>query len=63
MFREVEFDEFVNRPICSCGVKMKLVEYNGYYEGFKYWKCESCELDDKMQDMESYTKGKGSYAY
>lgn len=21
---------FENRPVCSCGVKMKLVEYKGY---------------------------------
>lgn len=38
-----------NRPVCACGVKMKLVEYRGYYDGFRYWECDNCMLDDDIQ--------------
>lgn len=54
--------EFKNRPICSCGVKMKLVEFKGYYEGFKYWRCDNCNLDDKIQEEKPDKKELGAYA-
>lgn len=52
-----------NRPICSCGVKMKLVEYKGYYENFNYWACENCDLDNEIQKKEADKSWKGAYVY
>lgn len=54
--------KFEQRPSCSCGVKMKIVEYKGYYASFKYWRCDNCALDNKMQKAETDKKEKGSYA-
>lgn len=54
--------KFEQRPTCSCGVKMKLVMYEGYYEEFKYWRCDSCHLDDEMQDFDEDSKNTGAYA-
>ena len=54
--------KFEKRPTCSCGVKMKLVKYQGYYDEFKYWCCENCKLDDEIQDMKADKEEKGSYA-
>jgi hypothetical protein len=56
--------KFEKRPICSCGVKMKLVEYVGYYDSFKYWCCENakCSLDDVMAKAEPDGDFRGSYA-
>jgi hypothetical protein len=53
---------FEQRPTCSCGVKMKLVEYKGYYDSFNYWRCDNCKLDNRMQNAETDKKEKGSYA-
>ncbi|MBS4173502.1 hypothetical protein [Bacillus sp. FJAT-49736] len=55
--------KFESRPICSCGVKMKLVEYRGYYEEFRYWDCDNCKLDDEIQNrnVEADKIWKGSY--
>ncbi len=41
---------FEKRPTCSCGVKMKLIEYKGYYDGFRYWSCDNCALGQDMQN-------------
>jgi hypothetical protein len=54
--------KFENRPRCSCGVKMKLVEYRGYYDEFNYWCCDNCDLDRDIQDMKTDRQEKGSYA-
>lgn len=54
--------KFEDRPVCSCGVKMKLVEFKGYYESFNYWRCDNCDLDGKMQKMKPDKVDKGSYA-
>lgn len=37
---------FIDRPTCSCGLKMESVEYEGYYDSFNYWVCQNCDLDD-----------------
>ena len=55
---------FEIRPTCSCGVKMKLVEYRGYYEEFRYWDCDNCKLNNVM-DKRAIKADKiwsGSYA-
>ena len=54
---------FRERPVCSCGVKMKLVEFKGYYTSFKYWKCENCNLDEKIQNCKPDLQEKGPYVY
>jgi hypothetical protein len=53
---------FEIRPTCSCGVKMKLVEYEGYYDGFRYWICENCDMENKLYNYEPDDKLKGAYA-
>lgn len=52
---------FEKRPICSCGCKMKMVEYKGYYEEFKYWECENCDIEKQMWDYEADKTFNGSY--
>lgn len=54
---------FEKRPICSCGVKMKLIEYKGYYEEFRYWECQNCTLEKEMRNVEikADITWKGSY--
>lgn len=53
------------KPICPfCGEKMILVEFQGYYEGFRYFECDNDECDvryemDKYQPDDTW---KGSYA-
>ena len=32
------------RPICSCGKRMIVVHYKGYYDEFSYFGCAYCEL-------------------
>lgn len=54
--------EFQHRPTCSCGVKMKLIEYKGYYDKFNYWSCDNCELEMIAQDAEPDNTSKGAYA-
>lgn len=53
---------FAKRPVCSCGVKMKLVQYKGYYDSFNYWCCENCALDNEIQKVDADSVCKGSYA-
>lgn len=53
---------FEIRPTCSCGVKMKLIEYSGYYDGFKYWACENCDLENQLDEYDSDEKYRGAYA-
>lgn len=59
MYMKIKFEL---RPVCSCGVKMKLVEYKGYYDSFNYWRCDNCDLDNKIQKIEADKGEKGSYA-
>lgn len=54
--------EFKKRPMCSCGVKMKLERYEGYYDSFSYWICENCNLDNEMQDEEPDSEVRGAYS-
>ena len=54
--------EIKDRPVCVCGEKMTLVEYEGYYDEFKYWACYECDLDDKIQDMNPDETQRGAYA-
>lgn len=46
-----------DRPTCSCGRKMTIVEYDGYYETFKYFECGYCEVDPDKYKADDYTKG------
>lgn len=41
-----------NRPTCSCGLKMKSQEYEGYYDSFMYWVCENCDLSENGRALE-----------
>lgn len=50
-----------DRPTCACGEKMELIHYKGYYEEFKYWRCDECEIDDKMQDLDGDYSERGAY--
>lgn len=54
---------FDKRPVCSCGVKMKLIEYAGYYEEFRYWDCENCDQGREIQDrkLKADKSWKGAY--
>jgi hypothetical protein len=40
------------RPTCSCGEKMKFVEFQGYYNSFWYWDCDKCDIQDNMEQYE-----------
>lgn len=53
---------FEKRPICSCGVKMKLVKYSGYYDEFMHWSCDNCDLENKLDEYEPDDKYRGAYA-
>ena len=53
--------KFERRSICSCGVKMKLINYVGYYESFKYWRCDNCNLDDEVQNIKADKTEGGHY--
>ena len=55
--REIKMED---RPTCSCGRKMRIVEYKGYYETFNYFECGYCEIDPDYYKADDYTKG--SYA-
>lgn len=50
-----------NKPICACGSELRVVEYRGYYETFKFLNCENeqCNYIDnaKVDDEE-----RGAYA-
>lgn len=55
----------LEKPKCACGKEMKVVQYNGYYDSFKYWefhedcKCpNACEVEDFQADL----SWKGDYA-
>ena len=50
------------RPTCSCGERMQLDEYTGYYDSFKYWQCNACDLDGRAQDAEPDYQWSGIYA-
>lgn len=55
--REIKVED---RPVCSCGRKMIIVEYKGYYDTFNYFYCEDCEIDPDYYKADEYTRG--SYA-
>lgn len=38
------------RPTCSCGEKMKYVEYEEYYDSFFRWECDKCGLEDEVEN-------------
>jgi hypothetical protein len=52
------------RPTCSCGEKMKFVEYEGYYDSFWYWDCDNkdCDLIEEMDNYRPDKKWLGAYA-
>ena len=54
--------KFKNRPTCSCGTKMKLIKYTGYYDTFNYWRCDNCELDKEIQNAKTDKVEKGGFA-
>ena len=45
------------RPTCSCGRKMIIVEYKGYYETFNYFYCGCCKADPDNYKAEDYVMG------
>jgi hypothetical protein len=53
---------FEKRPTCTCGAKMKFIEYNGYYDVFYYWDCENCNIQNEMDKYEPDKREKGAYA-
>ena len=46
-----------DRPTCSCGRKMLIVEYRGYYETFNYFYCGVCKVDPDNYKADDYTVG------
>lgn len=53
---------FAKRPVCSCGAKMKLAQYKGYYDTFNYWCCDNCGLGDEIQRVKPDDIFKGQFA-
>lgn len=53
--------KFEDRPTCSCGVKMKLVKYRGYYDDFLYWDCDNCKIYEKMNESKPDKENSGAY--
>lgn len=49
------------RPICSCGEKMTLVKFKGYYDTFSHWACYECSLNEKIQEAKPDKIVKGAY--
>lgn len=47
------------KPTCSCGEKMIVVQYKGYYDEFNYFSCANCELD--TDDYKPDSRWSGSY--
>lgn len=39
--RRVEAMEPPSVPTCSCGHKMELVEFDGYYDRFEFFECQN----------------------
>ena len=39
---------FKDRPICSCGVKMKHQKITTYYHDLYIWTCDNCSLEEKI---------------
>ena len=52
--REIKTED---RPTCSCGRKMSIVEYKGYYETFNYFECGYCKVDPDNYKAEDYKIG------
>lgn len=46
-----------DRPTCSCGEKMTIVEYVGYYETFSYFYCGECEIDPDNYEADERIRG------
>lgn len=46
------------RPTCTCGAKMKIVEYRGYYDSFKFFECDACTL---VSELDRYNPDKHEY--
>ncbi|MNM49639.1 hypothetical protein D3C81_606470 [compost metagenome] len=53
---------FEKRPICSCGVKMKLAKYIGYYDELMYWTCDNCDLEKQLDKYAPDNEYRGAYA-
>lgn len=49
------------RPTCSCGCKMKYVEYIGYYDSFTFWECHNvdCTAEENFKPDQT---DRGAYA-
>ena len=41
-----------DRPTCSCGRKMTITEFKGYYDSFKFFECGHCKIDPDDYDTE-----------
>lgn len=55
----------MEKPKCTCGLDMIVVEHVGYYDSFKFWefdeKC-TCTKNVKVEDFESDKTIKGRFA-
>lgn len=53
------------KPKCSCGLDMIVIEYKGYYDNFKFWgfdeKCR-CTKGIRVRDFEPDKIKMGAYA-
>lgn len=45
------------RPTCSCGEKMIVVNYKGYYDEFCYFDCATCGLNADEYEPDSDWSG------
>lgn len=54
-------DKEHQRPTCSCGTKMKYVEYIGYYDNFNFWECPNndCNAEENFKPDQT---DRGDYA-
>ena len=52
--REIKTED---RPTCSCGRKMTIIEYRGYYDTFHYFYCKGCKVDPYDYKADDYTVG------
>ena len=52
--REIKTED---RPTCSCGRKMIIIEYKGYYETFNYFECGYCDVDPDYYKADEHTRG------
>lgn len=53
-----------NKPKCKCGLEMRVIEYRGYYDTFKFWGYDKnckCTKDIRVRDFEADETITGAY--